>query len=478
MRNTSKKRLIAAVSAVLMLGMIGTMLFTANAAADGASVPVAVNDNYGPDGFDGARLHGNVMDNDTLSEFWISSDVQNIVWMVRTEDGDTELTVPSTAYDPDGNPTVRTREGGKVWIDQDGSFEYQPATGFKGEDSFQYILRDGYDDGPPGSSQTSMWATVTFSVPLAVTWSLTANGTDGSVTTTHLFLQFDIGPDTLTSENITVTGAAKGVLSEDVGVYLFTLAIADITVGNGGTVTVSIASSVDLIVTPASLTVTVWMAPTAPVIFVQPSNSTITAGGNTSFTVAASASPAPAYQWQVSANGTTWNNISDGGVYSGAATATLVLTGAPISYNNNQYRCIVSNGISPDTVSNTAYLDVSPVLYAVVYDPNGGSGTAPTGSNRAAGATFPAANPSGLTAPEGKQFKEWNTLADGSGVSYASGATVTMPASNLTLYAIWEDIPAGGGGDDDGSPIMIVVAAIAVIAIAGFAAYWFLLRKP
>ena len=74
----------------------------------------------------------------------------------------------------------------------------------------------------------------------------------------------------------------------------------------------------------------------------------------------------------------------------------------------------------------------------VTYDLNGGTGTTPSESNRTEGETFNAASVEGITAPIGKTFKEWNTLANGSGTAYAVGGTVTMPASNLTLYAIWE----------------------------------------
>jgi hypothetical protein len=81
--------------------------------------------------------------------------------------------------------------------------------------------------------------------------------------------------------------------------------------------------------------------------------------------------------------------------------------------------------------------------YTVTFDPNGGAGAAPTETDKAAGETFKAPLPAGITAPSGKQFKEWNTLANGNGIAaYLPGATVTMPDNNLTLYAIWEPIPA------------------------------------
>jgi alpha-tubulin suppressor-like RCC1 family protein len=117
------------------------------------------------------------------------------------------------------------------------------------------------------------------------------------------------------------------------------------------------------------------------------------------------------------------------------------------------------------------------VKYAVTYDLNGGFGTVPVHPNSAAGATFTAASATGLTAPTGKQFKEWNTAANGSGTIYAAGATVTMPANALTLYAIWEDRSTGGSGGEGGGSLILIVAAAVAIAAVGGAAFFFLRRK-
>ena len=81
------------------------------------------------------------------------------------------------------------------------------------------------------------------------------------------------------------------------------------------------------------------------------------------------------------------------------------------------------------------------VTHTVTYDLNGGSGTVPTQDPVAEGAEFTIASAAGINPPADKQFKEWNTASDGSGTVYAPGATVTMGASDITLYAIWEDIP-------------------------------------
>lgn len=82
--------------------------------------------------------------------------------------------------------------------------------------------------------------------------------------------------------------------------------------------------------------------------------------------------------------------------------------------------------------------DTMPAKYAVTYDLNSGGGTAPTETNKAAGATFSAAATTEITPPTGTVFKEWNTSADGKGTGYDPGDTVTMPESALTLYAIWK----------------------------------------
>ena len=96
-------------------------------------------------------------------------------------------------------------------------------------------------------------------------------------------------------------------------------------------------------------------------ITTSPANSNICATGTTSFTLVA-AGTGPTYQWQESTNsGGTWSNITNGGIYSGAATATLTLTGLIPSMNNNQYRCVVAGTAPCSAINSTgATLTVSP----------------------------------------------------------------------------------------------------------------------
>ena len=75
--------------------------------------------------------------------------------------------------------------------------------------------------------------------------------------------------------------------------------------------------------------------------------------------------------------------------------------------------------------------------FTLTYNVNGGTGSVAS-DTKASGQSFVVKDITGATAPAGKLFKHWNTIIDGSGTSYAPGASITASA-NMTLYAIWED---------------------------------------
>ena len=101
-----------------------------------------------------------------------------------------------------------------------------------------------------------------------------------------------------------------------------------------------------------------WSGPLAPAVTVPPSAVAICQGLNTSFSI--STTNAYSYQWQVN-TGSGFTNIPNGGVYSGATTATLAITGATIGMNGYQYRCVATGvpSFSPAN-SNAATLTVNP----------------------------------------------------------------------------------------------------------------------
>ena len=77
-----------------------------------------------------------------------------------------------------------------------------------------------------------------------------------------------------------------------------------------------------------------------------------------------------------------------------------------------------------------------PATYTVSFDANGGTGTMAEVTGVSAGAyTLPA---NGFTAPDGKRFVGWATSAGGTAI--AAGGAITV-SDNVTLYAIWEEIP-------------------------------------
>ncbi|MDD3335978.1 MAG: immunoglobulin domain-containing protein, partial [Eubacteriales bacterium] len=107
---------------------------------------------------------------------------------------------------------------------------------------------------------------------------------------------------------------------------------------------------------------------TAPTMTTQPVNQTVTEGSAAHFAIVATANPAPSYQWQVSIDGgATWNNVTDG---TGATTASYTTPVATLAMNSYQYRCVVSNGVSPDAVSKAAILTIISKLAITVQPTN------------------------------------------------------------------------------------------------------------
>ena len=83
------------------------------------------------------------------------------------------------------------------------------------------------------------------------------------------------------------------------------------------------------------------------VVSTPPSNAIICAGNNTSFSVTATGTGLT-YQWQESTGG-PFANVSNGGVYSGATSSTLTLTGVTAGMNANQYRVVITGTCSAAT---------------------------------------------------------------------------------------------------------------------------------
>jgi hypothetical protein len=177
----------------------------------------------------------------------------------------------------------------------------------------------------------------------------------------------------------------------------------------------------------------------SPIITLHPTVSTTTCtGSNIVYSVAASGIGL-SYQWQVSTTGAggPWNNISNGGVYSGAATNILSITGTTAAMNGSIYRAIVTGSCSPAATSNNATLNVNaPVV--ITANPTAKS-TCATGSTNftvtASGSAVAYQWQVSTNAGAG-----WTNVTNGGGYSGATSNTLTLTgvttAMNGNLYRV------------------------------------------
>lgn len=114
----------------------------------------------------------------------------------------------------------------------------------------------------------------------------------------------------------------------------------------------------------------VQIAPTLtwpPWIQTQPTNKFPSPTGPCSFSVVVNSELTVTYQWQVSANqGSSWSNVSNGGVYSGATTATLTIASAS-GLNGYFYRCNMTNA-SGSTTTNVVGISIDPWITTQPHD--------------------------------------------------------------------------------------------------------------
>ena len=105
-------------------------------------------------------------------------------------------------------------------------------------------------------------------------------------------------------------------------------------------------------VTTQTVTLTVTATVTAPQITTQPSNATVAAGSNATFTVVASGSDLT-FRW---VKGTTDTIV-------GAVSATLTLTAVTTAQNGSQYKCVVRNGAGTVTTTTVTLTVTSTALF-------------------------------------------------------------------------------------------------------------------
>lgn len=173
--------------------------------------------------------------------------------------------------------------------------------------------------------------------------NVVANGTPSPT------LKWQVSTNGSTWSDVTDGALYSGATSESVSITGVTMAM------NGYRYRAVATNSVGSVTSSAA---TLAVTGVAPSITTHPSSSTVTTGGDASFTVAASGAPAPSLRWQVSTNGITWSDATNNSTYSGVTANTLTITGATTEMNSYRYRAVAANSLGSAT-SNAAMLTVN-----------------------------------------------------------------------------------------------------------------------
>ena len=177
--------------------------------------------------------------------------------------------------------------------------------------------------------------------------------------------------------------------------------------------------------------------------------------GSANVTLYAQWTADPTYTVTYDGNGNSGGNVPvDGNNYlSGATVNVLGNTGALVKAGNTfvgwntkadgsgtAYASSVSFTMGSASVTLYAQWTALPT-YTVAYDGNGSTGgAAPVDANSYLQGQTVTALGIGTLVKTGSTFAGWNTKADGSGTSYAAGATFAMGTANVLLYAQWSII--------------------------------------
>jgi len=174
----------------------------------------------------------------------------------------------------------------------------------------------------------------------------------------------------------------------------------------------------------ATLTVNGALA-VAPAVITQPSSQTATAGSTVTFSAAASGTPTPTVQWNVSTNnGSTWTAVS------GATSTSLTLGSVTTAMSGNRYEAVFSNSAgTATTAAATLTVNQTPAITSAA-TASGTRGTAFRFTFGATGSPTPTITASG-TLPRGLTFTGGTGTATLSGTPSSRGTfTLTISAKN------------------------------------------------
>ena len=175
---------------------------------------------------------------------------------------------------------------------------------------------------------------------------------------------------------------------------------------------------------------------------------TITTAGQPTGTAILWPQPANSVRLQLTLNGTTFGAALT--FPSGTAGEALAPSSSyPFNVNVERTGIEISKADIEDWTDGGSKDITLQEARTLTYDANGGTGMV-NSSKVLEGATTTLNDGAALTPPTGKTFAGWNTLPEGGGEFYAKNSKLTMPAGNLTLYALWS-----GDGSTKEKPVLI-----------------------
>lgn len=120
---------------------------------------------------------------------------------------------------------------------------------------------------------------------------------------------------------------------------------------------------------------------------------------------------------------------------------TSTVYNAAISNSTLIYDSTFDEHVASDVEDEQILVLTGGTTYTVTYDGNtSDGGTVPTDSNDYSESdTVTVLGNTGSLTKTGYTFSGWNTAANGSGTTYAADDTFSMPAENITLYAVWAE---------------------------------------
>ena len=175
--------------------------------------------------------------------------------------------------------------------------------------------------------------------------------------------------------------------------------------------------------------VTITLNPTAITVTTQPANQAVCAGSPATYSVVANGPGTLTYQWY-EYNGTAYAPISDGGIYSGTATATLTLSSPTAAMNNYRYLVkIFASGCTANALNSNSALLTTNSAPAI-------TSTTPDITTCAGSTIAITTNATGVGLSYQWQLNTgsgWNNLSNFGAYSATNGNSMRVTATNVSM---------------------------------------------